>query len=157
MLVKVLKAFPYSENGRSPQYLEPSDDPDARVDIRDDLCPGLSGEGYIDGVEHSLPLLSEGRRSAILDRIVARGRADLAKLGDERLLEMAAQLDALVAAESATDAPAPETKIEPPLEQGAPQPIEPVAAPPADAPAADEPPADEPAKGRKAKADPAGE
>jgi hypothetical protein len=102
MLVKVLKAFPYSENGRSPQYLEPSDDPDARVDIRDDLCPGLSGEGYIDGVEHGLPLLSEGRRSAILDRIVARGRADLAKLGDERLLEMAAQLDALVAAESAT-------------------------------------------------------
>jgi hypothetical protein len=86
MRVRVLKQFPYSENGRHTVILRPSDDPEDHVEVRDDLAAGLSAEGFIDGAEHGLPLLSAGRRASMIDKILELGRRHFERLSDERLL-----------------------------------------------------------------------
>lgn len=94
MLVKILKPFQYAEDGIVSRLLRPSEDPDHREEVRDDLCGGLSGEGYIDGAPHGLPLLSEKRRADLIERILATGRAEFARFSDADLISAVERYEA---------------------------------------------------------------
>lgn len=89
MLVKATATFPYAHDGLNVRFVHE----DEEFECRDDLAPGLSGAGKIDGAPHGLPLLDEHRRASIIEKLVAAVRAEFAELDDERLMDMSYSLD----------------------------------------------------------------
>jgi hypothetical protein len=118
MQVTVLKAFPYSTDGKTSIMLMAGDTPD----IRDELVPGLKSEGYVDcpGVA-AAPYTAE-RRQRLIERIIAAGRRQLEAAPDEQLAQAIGAIEAqevraagLRAAETKVIEAAPETGA--PVEQ----------------------------------------
>jgi hypothetical protein len=99
MLVKVIKPFRFSPDGINSRLVAAGEE----VEVGIDHAPGLSAEGFIDGEPHGLPLLSQARKDAIIERVVAMGRIEMAKYPDERLLHMAAEMDLAEAHQAAID------------------------------------------------------
>lgn len=89
MLVKATATFPYSHDGLNVRFVHK----DEEFECREDLAPGLSGAGKIDGRPHGLPLLDEQRRIAIIEKLVTAVRAEFSTFDDQRLLYMSDDLD----------------------------------------------------------------
>jgi hypothetical protein len=103
MLVKATAAFRYAHDGVNVRMVQK----DEEFECRDDLAPGLSGDGLIDGAPHGLPLLSASRREAMIEQIIAHGRAEMAKASDEDILRMAAAAEEHRARAAAAPEPDP--------------------------------------------------
>lgn len=97
MHVRVLKPFPYSGDGIRLEALRVGEE----VDIRDDLAPGLSVEGYIGPISQPAPTPAVPDPAAGFDPSVAdatalraflaeRGMSVHHKTGQAKLREMAA-------------------------------------------------------------------
>lgn len=113
MLVTVIKAFPCAdEKGLKSEMVLPGE-----REVRDALVPGLIADGFIDPAGHEPVSLSARRRTEIIERLIAAGRAQMEAAPDEHLIVAAAHLDRQAAE-------ARETKIEPPLETGPAEPLD---------------------------------
>jgi len=133
MLVKAIATFPYAHDGVNVRFVHEGEE----FECRDDLAPGLSGAGKIDGQAHGLPLLDEHRRAAIIEKLATAMRAELATLDDERLMAMSAGLDEEMArrANTAEEEADVEAAAEPAAAAGVQAEANTVAAQPAPAPA----------------------
>lgn len=111
MLVKAIATFPYSHDGLNVRFVHE----DEEFECRDDLAPGLSGAGKIDGRPHGLPLLDEQRRAAIIEKLATAMRAEFSTFDDARLLEMSHGLDQELTRRAglAEEDPSVETAAEP--------------------------------------------
>jgi hypothetical protein len=82
LLVTALRAFPLAETGHATRWVAEGEE----IEVPEPIAASLAGEGFIDGREHGLPILTAARRAQLTEEMVTAFRAEMAKEPDEGFL-----------------------------------------------------------------------